>query len=74
MSTVNSLQQPLVPGDAEHAPERRRFIKQAGTGLIGLGGLIVASSAPAAEARGSAARSRPAALLRTRTTSTKALA
>ncbi len=53
MSTVNSLQQPLVPGDAEHAPERRRFIKQAGTGLIGLSGLIVAISAPVAEARGS---------------------
>ena len=48
MSTAVSSQQPLALGDAEHALGRRRFIKHASTGLLGLGGLIAASGAAAA--------------------------
>ena len=48
MSTAVSSQQSLALGDAEHALGRRRFIKHASTGLLGLGGLIAASGAAAA--------------------------
>ena len=51
MSAAVCSQQPLAPGDAEHAPGRRRFIKHASTGLLGLGGLMMAAGGAAAATR-----------------------
>jgi len=63
MSTTVFSQQPPVPGDAEHAPGRRRFIKHGSTGLLGLGGFLMSASGAAAATRPSpAARSTAARL------------
>jgi len=43
MSTTLNLQQPLAPGQAEHAAQRRTFIKRASASLVALGGLVVAA-------------------------------
>src|SRR5690349_6199623 len=49
--TAAVFSQQLALGDAEHAPGRRRFIKHASTGLLGLGGLMMAGSGAAAATR-----------------------
>jgi fermentation-respiration switch protein FrsA (DUF1100 family) len=51
MSTSVNLQLPLSLNEAEHAPQRRNFIKRASAGLAGLGSLIVAAGHPAAQTR-----------------------
>ncbi len=51
MSTSLNLQQPLAPDEAEHAPQRRSFIKRASASLVALGGLMVAGGEPAAQTR-----------------------
>ena len=77
MSTSLNLQQPLALDEAEHAPQRRSFIKRASASLVALGSLVVAAGEPAAQTRpASPARStrspQPAVRPRTRTTSIKA--
>ena len=51
MSISPNLQQALAPVEAEHAPQRRSFIKRAGTSLVALGSLVVAGGEPAAQTR-----------------------
>ena len=51
MSTSLNLQQPLVLDEAEHAVQRRSFIKRAGTSLLALGSLMIAGAGPAAQTR-----------------------
>ena len=51
MSISPNLQQALAPVEAEHAPQRRRFIKRAGTSLVALGSLVLAGGEPAAQTR-----------------------
>jgi len=51
MSTSLSLKLSLPANAAEHAPQRRSFIKRAGTGLAALGSLVVAAGQPAAQTR-----------------------
>ena len=51
MSTSLSLKLPLPANAAEHAPQRRSFIKRASTGLAALGSLMVAAGQPAAQTR-----------------------
>jgi fermentation-respiration switch protein FrsA (DUF1100 family) len=51
MNTSLNLQPAFAPNEAEHAPQRRSFIKRASTGLVALGSLVVAGGAPAAQTR-----------------------
>ena len=51
MSTTLNLQQSLAPGQAEHAAQRRGFIKRASASLVALGGLVVAAGEAAAQTR-----------------------
>ena len=51
MSTTLNLQQPLAPGQAGQAIQRRNFIKQASASLVALGGLVVAGGEAAAQTR-----------------------
>ena len=51
MSNSLSLKLPLPANAAEHAPQRRSFIKRASTGLAALGSLMVATGQPAAQTR-----------------------
>ena len=63
MSTAAFSQQALALDHAEHEHGRRRFIKHASTGLLGLGGLMMAAGGAAAATRPSpAARSTAARL------------
>lgn len=44
MSISPNSPQALAYAETEHAPQRRTFMKQAGAGLVALGGLVVAGS------------------------------
>ena len=60
MSISLNLQQALAPVEAEHVPQRRSFIKRAGTSLLALGSLALADGGPAAQTGStSPARSTP---------------
>ena len=58
MSTSVDLQQLFALREVEPAPQRRNFIKHAGTSLLALGGLLATGSGPAAQPR-PAAPARP---------------
>ena len=51
MNTSLNLQPALALDEAEHAPQRRTFIKRVSTSLVALGSLALAGGQPAAQSR-----------------------
>ena len=51
MSTPLTLQPALALDEAEHAPQRRAFIKRVSASLVALGSLALAGGQPAAQSR-----------------------
>ena len=51
MNTSLNLQHALALDEAEHAPQRRTFIKRASASLVALGSLALAGGQPAAQSR-----------------------